>query len=459
MLPSAQGPFGRPVDAGVGVVAVELEQPAGQRSPARQTAVSSAPYFPRARISARRIDVSGSKRMVLHLLGGARSPAADRIRRCGGIRRQTIPGLGTQRLQPVDDEAAEPRVGAVLQERPDPSPLPQADQRHRRPGLPFGQLGPSLVPRPPAGARPRPSPGSWSRWPCRRPGDRAIAGFDELSGALEVLGRVESPRSARHSIVRSSSTRRRRTGARDGRPSMSLTNAGSSRIGSKAGSSSIPPKSASPPGPRPRAVGGRGPRAVGPSPGRAGHRLRGHGEGAGGLVAEVGVVGVASRSPRPGPGSAVRAPRPAPRPRSPPRTAWSRPAARIVWNLSPGPPGPLASGRAGPRRWPGRGGSRRRRWPVPIRTFRSSRAFAGSPSLRFALARDLMASRLPGLRRRVVAARSRDRLDPLAPRPRAARSSPTETSIEDLVAPLLADRREVPPRRGPAPPRRPSRRR
>ena len=44
-----------------------------------------------------------------------------------------------QRIQPVDDEAAQPRVGAVTQERPDRIGFPEPDEGNGGPGLTHGE--------------------------------------------------------------------------------------------------------------------------------------------------------------------------------------------------------------------------------------------------------------------------------------------------------------------------------
>ena len=63
LIPSPQGPIGRPVDTGIWVVAVEVEELAGQRLlVTRVQSVGS--KRPRARMTERRIEVSRSKRMA-----------------------------------------------------------------------------------------------------------------------------------------------------------------------------------------------------------------------------------------------------------------------------------------------------------------------------------------------------------------------------------------------------------
>ncbi len=62
-------------------------------------------------------------------------------------------GVGTKRTKPVDDEAAESRVGAVLQEGPDDVGLPHADHGHGRSRLPLGQPVLGILAKPSANRR------------------------------------------------------------------------------------------------------------------------------------------------------------------------------------------------------------------------------------------------------------------------------------------------------------------
>ena len=56
------------------------------------------------------------------------------------------PGVGTQRTQAMDQIAPHPRIGAVLQERPDLLRLVHPEQSHRRIRLPLRQLLLGVVP-------------------------------------------------------------------------------------------------------------------------------------------------------------------------------------------------------------------------------------------------------------------------------------------------------------------------
>ena len=163
--PLPQGPFRRTVDAGVGVVAVEVEQLGDQRLTLAGERALGAVMSPVPGSDARRIEVSGWKRMHpsnltwRRLLTRLRGPKVSRRRRClwrrssfrglGGVRRpapnaRPCPAAGsssaataridTQGLQPIDDEAAQPRVGTVPQERPDLLSLCPCEPRRPPPG-------------------------------------------------------------------------------------------------------------------------------------------------------------------------------------------------------------------------------------------------------------------------------------------------------------------------------------
>ncbi len=83
-----QGPFRRPVDAAVGVVAVEIEQLAGQRLPLAGDS-PSVPYVPNARISARRFEVSGWNRMASIFCWPLGGRGLGRWGRSGRVRRRS----------------------------------------------------------------------------------------------------------------------------------------------------------------------------------------------------------------------------------------------------------------------------------------------------------------------------------------------------------------------------------
>ncbi len=121
--------------------------------------------------------------------------------------------VGAQRVEPVDDEAAQPRVGAVPQEGPDRLRLAQTHQGHRGPRLALGQPVLGVGRGPAAGARPRPI-AAGPRATCGRPtrrrgGSPGRPAPGRASGVRRGRGRRGwPPRTAPRS------TRRRRTAVR-----------------------------------------------------------------------------------------------------------------------------------------------------------------------------------------------------------------------------------------------------
>src|SRR5262245_18599353 len=49
------------------------------------------------------------------------------------------PGIGTEGVQPIDDETPKPGIGTVPKQRPDLLSFAQANQGNRRPCLPLGK--------------------------------------------------------------------------------------------------------------------------------------------------------------------------------------------------------------------------------------------------------------------------------------------------------------------------------
>src|SRR5262249_57143369 len=64
-------------------------------------------------------------------------PAPNKVQ-SGELRGERV-RIGSERNEPVDEEAAHPGIGAVPQPRPDLAGMPQPDQGRRRPRLPLRQ--------------------------------------------------------------------------------------------------------------------------------------------------------------------------------------------------------------------------------------------------------------------------------------------------------------------------------
>ena len=121
-------------------------------------------------------------------------------------------GIGSQRAQPVDDEAPQPGVGTVAQQGHDLTRLPHAKQSDRRPSLAFRQLVPGLF----RDHRAVPDRGGdrESTWgsPGDREGDHAIALRGQFPALLEVSSGIETKEGTRLEPVIARSRRRRRSG-------------------------------------------------------------------------------------------------------------------------------------------------------------------------------------------------------------------------------------------------------
>ena len=155
LVPLPQRPLGRAVDAGVGVVFVEVEQlgDQGSRSLARRRRGRRFPGRGSERGGSRsrggrgwrpslagRVAMSGDRASPdRRPLAGSHRAARRAVDGVGDSSRSssaaTSLGIGAQRIQPVDDEAPQPGIGAVPQQRPDLVGLAHADQGDRRAGL------------------------------------------------------------------------------------------------------------------------------------------------------------------------------------------------------------------------------------------------------------------------------------------------------------------------------------
>ncbi len=199
--PLPQGPGGRPVDACIGVVAADLEEPGDERlalagrealGPVGAQCQDQRPPHRGLGVEQDRIHRRPFTRpsATLSPLGGARGrcrDALDVVEFRGDDSR-----VGPQRAEPVDDEAAEAGIGAVPQQGPDRLGLAQADQGHRRPRLPLGE--PVLRLLLDHGSVPDRCRRQWSPWRDlgHRPGDGAIVLRDQVAGPAQMGGGVET---------------------------------------------------------------------------------------------------------------------------------------------------------------------------------------------------------------------------------------------------------------------------
>ena len=214
VAPLSQCPFRCGMDAGVGVVFVEIEQSDNQGSRSagdghRRRCLGTGSTLAGSRFRdrrgsrhpmggacGRREAGSGDPRTSSRLGGGALTrpsatlspaPRGEGMNPGRSSAAAISFGSAAQRAEPVHDEAAQPGVGAVPQERPDLAGVTQPDQGHRGPRLPLGQLvldsslttgrcqteavtgGPSgtsglSTDRTPAGSPGRPARGSCASW-------------------------------------------------------------------------------------------------------------------------------------------------------------------------------------------------------------------------------------------------------------------------------------------------------
>ena len=195
LLPLPQGPFRRPVDAAVGVIAIEVEQLAGQRLPiaGRQPLRAVRPQRQDQRPPLRGLGVEEDGVHELLPLDKSRT----------GSRRETFQfggedlGVGSKRAEPVDDEAPQPGVGTVAQQGHDLTRLPHAKESDRRPSLTFRQSVPGLF----RDHRAVPDRGGDRRstWgsPGDREGDHAISLRGQFPAPLEVSSGIETKKGTR----------------------------------------------------------------------------------------------------------------------------------------------------------------------------------------------------------------------------------------------------------------------
>ena len=134
-LVSAQGQDQRPPLGGLGV-----EEDGVHRFVAARASLwrGLRPRHRRDRRSPRAGERLGSWRPSVGGFGGVRRPSPNagwRVARGGRIQAVELGDerfrVGTQGTQPVDEEAPQPGIGAVLQERPEIIGVPQPEQGHR----------------------------------------------------------------------------------------------------------------------------------------------------------------------------------------------------------------------------------------------------------------------------------------------------------------------------------------
>ena len=135
--PLPQGPFRRPMDAGIGIVLVEGEQLVDQRLPVlcRESLFSILSQRQDQRPPLRRFGMEQyGVHQLLPLGGCGLGVGVDPVEFSDNQLR-----IGTQWIQPVDDEAPQPGVGTVPQQGSDFLCFPHANQGYCGPSLTFRQ--------------------------------------------------------------------------------------------------------------------------------------------------------------------------------------------------------------------------------------------------------------------------------------------------------------------------------
>ena len=144
LVPLPQGPFGRAVDAGVGVVFVEVEQLGDQRVDARRGTSRPLRRCPGRGSSARRIEVSGWKRMAsIALANVGRGSPDPALPGTEGLPESAAPPEAEDLRSGPGAGSGDPRPTLSLgagsgDPRPTPSVDPRRSRRSSSPARTFG---------------------------------------------------------------------------------------------------------------------------------------------------------------------------------------------------------------------------------------------------------------------------------------------------------------------------------